>query len=1136
MPVIYDNIEKHLEEGLTKTLETSKRTDFCIGYFNLRGWNKVSNYIDKLEGDYLPEEIDDDNKYHCRVLIGMQSLPQDIIKDYNSGRDNTSLDNRTAVELTKKIAQEFKDQLVLGNPTNEGERTLKHLAKQLRSKQVVVKLYLRHRLHAKLYLAYRKDYNSPIVGFVGSSNLTFSGMSGQGELNVDVVESDAAKKLSKWYQDRWEDRWSIDITDELAEIIETSWASEELFSPYHLYLKIAYHLSREARAGISEFKLPKVFDNILLPYQQSAVQVAAHHLYKRGGVLIGDVVGLGKTYTATALAKMFEDDFFLETLIICPKNLVSMWEDYRHKYQLRGKVMSITKAQTKLKDERRYRLVVIDESHNLRNREGKRYRAIQEYIQLNESRVILLTATPYNKTYLDLSNQLRLFIDETYNLGISPERYIDSIGGKIQFSANHQDPVTSIAAFEKSVFPEDWAELMRLFLVRRTRSFIKNNYAVLDDEKNRKYLEFPNGTRSYFPDRIPKKVEYTFDPNDTTDQYAQLYSETIVDIIDGLILPRYGLGQEDYENINSDIIATAEENLIKENLSRAGTRLIGFARTNLFKRLESSGYSFLLSISRHVLRNYVFIYAMENNLPFPIGKQKPGSIDDFMYTDRDAEEMEDDTNENGFKLTSDEQSVKKECFKILTEPEEYLAQAKKYYNSLLEEPTNYSWIKSELFNKQMLRDLREDSKQLKKILRIGKDWNQANDRQLNALDDLINIKHKGEKILIFTQYSDTAFYVYDSLLKRGVKDIECVTGDMDDPTSIAYRFSPRSNEKNIRKEDEIRVLITTDVLSEGQNLQDAHIVLNYDLPWAIIRLIQRAGRVDRIGQKHHEIFCYSFLPEDGIENIINLRGRLKQRIRENAETVGSDEVFFEGDPINLEDLYNEKANLLDEDEDIEVDLASYAFQIWKNAIDTDPKLSKIIPDLPNVIFATKQGDETQTLNGSIVYTKTSSDNDVLAWVNENKEIVTQSQFEILKAVKCGPEEPALERFEKHHELVKAGLDHIKETESKIGGQLGKKNGARYRAYMRLESFAEKNAGTLWVTDELKKAIQDIYDYPLREYARETINRQLKTGIDDHDLAGLIVSLREDDKLSLVSDDETLQKEPQIICSMGLRIK
>src|SRR5690606_10356544 len=154
----------------------------------------------------------------------------------------------------------------------------------------------------------------------------------------------------------------------------------------------------------------------------------AHHLNKRGGVLIGDVVGLGKTLMATALAKIFQDDQFTETLIICPKNLVIMWEEYVAEYRLLAKIIPITRVTGELPNLRRYRVVLIDESHNLRNREGKRYRAIQEYIAENESMVILLSATPYNKTYVDLSNQLRLFIPEDFDLGVRPEAYIREIG------------------------------------------------------------------------------------------------------------------------------------------------------------------------------------------------------------------------------------------------------------------------------------------------------------------------------------------------------------------------------------------------------------------------------------------------------------------------------------------------------------------------------------------------------------------------------------------------------------------------------------------------------------------------------------------------------------------------------------
>ena len=156
---------------------------------------------------------------------------------------------------------------------------------------------------------------------------------------------------------------------------------------------------------------------------------------------------------------------------------------------------------------------------------------------------------------------------------------------------------------------------------------------------------------------------------------------------------------------------------------------------------------------------------------------------------------------------------------------------------------------------------------------------------------------------------------------------------------MAWRFSPVSNNKQNRQ-NELRVLISTDILSEGQNLQDCAIVVNYDLPWAIIRLVQRAGRVDRIGQEAENILCYSFLPAEGVERIIALRARVQARLQESEEVIGTDEAFFEDDRNEqaILDLYNERAGLLDDKPDNDVDLASYAYQIWKNAITQDPSL------------------------------------------------------------------------------------------------------------------------------------------------------------------------------------------------------
>lgn len=1100
MPQIFDNIEQSLLPALRKTIDVAHKADFCVGFFNLRGWKQIDSYIEKFSG------VDGDC---CRLLVGMQRPPIEEFRKLMSLNGADLISNQKALKLKKQIADDFRKQLVIGIPTNKDEAGLRRLIAQLKSGKVVVKVFLKHQLHAKLYLLFRDDPINPIVGYLGSSNLTMSGLAHQGELNVDVMDSDACTKLADWFNDRWNERWCVDITKELIEILEESWASEIEFPPYHIYLKIIYHLAKDARAGIEEFNLPTLFKNQLFEYQANAVKIAARHLHKKGGVIIGDVVGLGKTIVATALAKIYEEDFFLETLIICPKNLVEMWKDYVHKYQLHAEVIPISMVQKTLPNYRRYRLVIIDESHNLRNKEGSRYKVIREYLQKNAERVILLTATPYNKSYCDLGNQLRLFIDENEDLGISPERLISLLGGRAEFAVKYQVVINTLAAFEKSEFTDDWNELMRLFLVRRTRSFIKNYYAETDKTTGKKFLLFPNGTKQFFPDRLPKKVEFAFNEKQKTDQYAKLYSKKVVDIINDLNLPRYGLGQKKYRTGKEP---TADEKLILDNLSRAGARIKGFARTNLFKRLESSGFSFMLSVCRQLLRNHLFLYAYENNKPLPIGKQETASVEDYLYKD-------------------DETGEKENVKKIILNEDDYIAQAKDFYSEISNKhKQQYKWIDSSFFNDNLKNNLIADNENLLKIINLCKEWNPEKDRKLIALQKLCNEKHPNEKIIVFTQYSDTTDYIFKNL-KNKINNIECVTGDSQNPTGIAYRFSPKSNEKEIDKE--IRVLISTDVLSEGQNLQDAHIIVNYDLPWAIIRLIQRAGRVDRIGQTADAIYCYSFLPESGIEKIIKLRKRLKQRIKENAETIGADEVFFEDDSVNLLDLFNEKSGILDDENDMDVDLASQAYQIWEEAIKKDPKLKTIIPKLADVIYSAKKVENINK-NGVVVYTKTARDNDILTWIDENKNIVTQSQFEILKAVKCLPDEKPVQRIENHHELVKIGVEHIKQNEDKIGGQLGRKNGARYKIYMRLSRYVLANEGTLFATDDLKKAVDDIYKYPLQELARQSINRQLKAGVTDENLVKLVLSLKEDNKLSIINEaDSYLDKNPKIICSMGL---
>lgn len=1125
MPRIFDNIETSLLPALQETLELSDHADFCVGYFNLRGWKGLDSYIETWSG------VDG---HCCRLLVGMQRLPQDELRQVmRLSRADSGMDNQTAIRLKKKLAEEFRDQLMVGAPTNEDETGLRRLAAQIKAKKVVVKLFLRHPLHAKLYLLFRPDPVNPVTGYLGSSNLTFSGLSRQGELNIDVLDHDACSKLARWFDDRWNDRWCIDISDELVQIIGESWAREEPIPPYHIYIKMAYHLSQEARAGLAEFRIPREFGQKLFEFQKAAVKIAAHHINKRGGVLIGDVVGLGKTLMATAVARILEDDLGLETLILCPKNLVEMWEDYRDQYRLRARVLSISQVINRLPDLRRFRLVVIDESHNLRNREGKRYRAIQEYIDKNESKVILLSATPYNKTYLDLSNQLRLFVPEDQELSIRPEQLLRDMG-ETEFIRQHQCPLRSLAAFEKSEYADDWRELMRLFLVRRTRSFIQENYAETDPESGRKYLTFEDGTRSYFPVRVPKTIKFKIDDSDPDDQYAKLYASDVVDTINSLRLPRYGLGN--YVKESPLKPPTQSEISVLQDLSRAGKRLMGFCRTNLFKRLESSGQAFILSIERHILRNFVFLQAIDNGEPLPIGTQDAGLLDarindgdtDATSITQDMFNDEDSTDDNEI---GDKGALKSEADYKNRAAEIYAEYASKYKN-------RFRWLRPELFGKALAKDLQNDGNNLLTVFKKCGEWDSTKDSKLESLHKMIAEKHPKEKIIVFTQFADTVRYLEKHLTLKGVSSLSGVTGDSPDPTALAWRFSPESNEKRgrIRPDDELRVLVATDVLSEGQNLQDCFIVVNYDLPWAIIRLVQRAGRVDRIGQKAENILCYSFLPAEGVERIIRLRSRVRIRLQENAEVVGTDEAFFEDDRNDqaVLDLYNENAGILDGDADTEVDLASYAYQIWKNATEADPKLNKIIPQMPPVVYSSREHKPSENKpEGVLVYMRTGEGNDSLAWLNKEGENVTESQFDILKAAECNSDTAPVQRHENHHELVKKGVELIVEEEKSVGGQLGRPSGARFRTYERLKDYAQKVEGTLFESKELLRAIDDIYRHPLRQSSIDTLNRQLRSGISDETLAQLVIALRDEDRLCLIHDKDGEAREPKIICSMGL---
>ncbi len=1125
MPRVFDNIDKKLLPTLQDTLKTALRADFCVGYFNLRGWSQLADHVEKWSGEPGSQ---------CRLLVGMHVTPDDELRHSLKAGEGEGVDTELSIKQKQKIVADFRRQMVFGLPTTADEATLRQVCAQLRAKRLVVKVHLRHPLHAKLYLLFRDDVNNPITAFVGSSNLTLAGLEKHGELNLDAMDHDTCNKLENWFEARWSDRFCFDISTDLADAIEASWASEKLTAPYLVYLKMAYHLSEDARRGMAEYALPAEFAKILFEYQASAVKVAALHLNKRKGVLVGDVVGLGKSLIACTLMKMQEELFDTRALILCPKNLVSMWEGYRDKYNLHARVLSLSKVLTQVdSDFPRYPLVVVDESHNLRNREGKVSKAVREYISAMDAKCILLTATPYNKSYLDLGGQLRQFIDERTNLGVRPERYVESLGGPVNFGLAHQCDIQSLAAFEFSPEPDDWRDLMRLYMVRRTRTFIAANYTDTDEQG--KYLKMPGSGKWRFPKRVPKNVKYDTGDAADNDIAAKFYSPTVEGVIRSLQLPRYAL--KDYLNLSAPQLKTEAALDVVKRLSRAGRRLIGYCRIGLFKRLESAGPSFLLSVERHILRNYVFLHALENELPVPIGDQDPALLDP-QYTDADVAlevadgELDDDESDEDVAepVGSFDEAALRERAAVA-----YAGLAGKYAKRL-------KWLPAAVFVKGLQGVLKADSEALTAVLQFCGEWQPEHDRKISALHGLVTQSHGSEKVLVFTQFADTARYVADELRRRGVADVAHVTGGGKvDPTELAKRFSPRSNDYQCPADKALRVLVATDVLSEGQNLQDCAIVVNYDLPWAIIRLIQRAGRVDRVGQQSPAINCYSFVPAAGVEAIINLRQRIDRRMRENEEVVGADEKFFDDrEAAFVKDLYTEKSGILDDDpNDTETDFVSHAFQIWKNATDADPTLVKRIEELPLAALATKAHAKSAVApQGSIAYFQTAQANDAMVWVDGNGEVVSQSPRRILEAAQCMATTEALPRRSDHHELVQKAAAKVAEAEQKIEGALGPASKPRFKVYYRVKGYLHKwkDKRDLFVTDghmrEVSALLELVNKWPLLQSAADLLGRRLRQGIDDDDVVRLLMSLHDDRRL-FGDIDTGSTREATLICSMGL---
>jgi len=1084
---LLDNINgnelgKHL---VTTFKDDFARMDVAVGYFNLRGWRLFAPIVDEKPGE--------GDSPVARILIGMAvgAPHREALQELQATVDGQLLsdaDGQMARARRDELVEQLRNQLMTGLPTPQDRLTLRSLRDALDSKKAQVKVFTSRPLHGKAYV-FRdgKAHNLPTMGFVGSSNLTYPGLTSNLELNVDVLDNQAAEDLAQWFDDRWDDPFSLEVTSELLALIDESWAAPNPRRPYDVFLKLCYYMARDVRECLAEFTIPLQIADTLLAYQATAVRTLARRIMTRRGAMLGDVVGLGKTLTAIAVALMLRDEHGFQPLVICPKNLQKMWQDYLGDYDLAGRVVSYSMAAKILPELRRYPFVIVDESHTLRSDERQDYVALRDYIQRNDSKVLLLTATPYNIRFQDVANQLALYLDEDEDLGIAPIQAIAHDPGIVD---RVDSKITTLQAFRQSEEPDDWKRLMSEHLVRRTRSFIETNFTKTDPTTGEKYLEFSDGRHFTFPTRVVRPVDHTFGPDDPATKMA---SARTLQTLDSLTLPRYDLGKY----VLRTVAKTDAEQAFFDRVIQGRGHVAGFMRTTLYKRLSSCGYAFMLSLQRHLSRNALWQYALANGLPMPTG-----SLPGFdLGAESDEVNDGDDTTPHD---ASDDYAALKQA-----------------------NPAGILWVRSQMFSKQLTDDLRKDSEAIQGLLDWYGPWSAAVDSKLHELLKLVTGVHADDKVLIFTEYKDTAEYLTEQLRAAGVQDVGLATGDSEDPTDQAWRFSPISNDEDgeeaVAARGELRVLIATDVLSEGQNLQDAHVVMNFDLPWAIIRLIQRAGRIDRIGQQAPEVILYSFF-HDSLNSVLTLRQRIGERLAANAQAFGSDEQFFgsEDETQIITDLYNGELDESAPEED--VDASSLAYQYWIQAIEDDPSLAQSIPKMPDLIGATRPKRLGEQSEGVGCYVRTASGIDGFAFTDPYGNVRHLTGHEALRLFYADKQLPGLPLRDDHDALVEKMVHSDLIADANAAGRL---RGIRKRVWVRLG----ETLPTFERDYETEIAIEALYQHPLTNIADNRLRKAIRNGASDIDLAGLVRSLHADGNLvvSTRAGDDPMR----IITTMGV---
>jgi len=981
-------------EGVFTNIDSIRHFDALVGYFRASGYFKVRAFLDKIPKIRILVGINVDQlikKYHDKGQLYLEN-PDETKADF---LDDTikNIQEANYDEVTEKGILQFIDDLVSG--------------------KIELRAHPKKKIHAKVYIFRPATFNeyAPCEVITGSSNLTDAGLGANPESNYEFNVSLRDYEDVKFASDEFERLWdeSVPILKDEADRIKKQTYLRDDFTPFELYIKmlIEYFGKRVDYDPYNiDLLLPPKY--IRLKYQSDAANQGYAIMMKHNGFVLADVVGLGKTIIACMIIKKFiyENGTHTKVLVVVPPAIEDGWRRTVKDFELDNHFTFITLGSLhKILDKKNYAypnpedidLIAVDESHKFRNDYTQMYLDLQEISKMprkriaengdNRKKVILISATPLNNRPQDIENQLYLFQDRrssTLENIRNLQEYFKPVNEQYKKLANEK---TLNIKKLKFLFQRLRDDVIEPLVIRRTRTDIEGNEDYMEDLE-RQGIKFPKGDD-------PIALEYVLD-----DKLSELFFDTVslITNLDENGQEVEGLGYYRYRAI--EFLVNEEDRKIYGRVESISGRLSAIMKTLLVKRLESSFYAFTQSLSRFQKAIDNMLTMLEDNRVFIAPDLDINKLLEEGFSYDEIEAKINDKGGNNKEYTID--AFDKKFIDLLKQDKEKL-------DDLIER-----WSK-----------VKVDPKLIEFAKQIQEEFFKHN-------------QNISGKLIIFTESKETAEELSDKLSKITEKRVLTVSAENRKYVEHTIRDNFDANLEEEKWQHEYDIIITTEVLAEGINLHRSNVIVNYDVPWNSTRLMQRIGRVNRIGSRAERIYVYNYYPSAHGDAQIHLVNNALRKLQAFHTAFGEDNKVF-----SILEEKGEGALFGNKIQKEESEILKYLNEL-RDFRKKHPKLFNEISNIPNKARCGRKVSESTQLNlldtdtgamyyplqnTSLTYLKSENHPGIFCLITPEMNIIELNFLQAIKLFKASDTEKAIALHALHHQQTLAGLEYFKSAKN-----------------------------------------------------------------------------------------------------------